>query len=140
LARLKYKNEAGDWVSIEDQGSVYIHTYNSGTNIHNFAGSGIFGIALITAAFTAGDTFTINGVAATLDNANDISVNMANGSWMLFIIVGTKITFVQKFVGLVTAPVSASSVGTSGNIAADANYIYVCYATDTWVRCAKTAW
>lgn len=32
------------------------------------------------------------------------------------------------------APVSSTSPGTAGMIAYDANYIYVCVATNTWRR------
>ncbi len=37
-------------------------------------------------------------------------------------------------------PASASATGTQGQIAWDANYIYVCTATDTWVRAAIATW
>jgi hypothetical protein len=40
-----------------------------------------------------------------------------------------------------SAPASASSTGTAGEIAYDEDYIYVCVATDTWVRAAlATNW
>jgi hypothetical protein len=38
------------------------------------------------------------------------------------------------------APASASATGTTGSIVADANYIYVCTATDTWKRVAIATW
>ena len=38
------------------------------------------------------------------------------------------------------APLSASATGTTGSIVADANYIYVCTATDTWKRVAISTW
>jgi hypothetical protein len=37
-------------------------------------------------------------------------------------------------------PSSASDTGTAGQIAWDANYIYVCTATDTWKRVAIATW
>jgi len=37
-------------------------------------------------------------------------------------------------------PATASSTGAAGQIAYDANYLYVCVATDTWVRAALTSW
>jgi hypothetical protein len=40
----------------------------------------------------------------------------------------------------VSAPASASASGTAGQIAYDANYIYVCTATDTWKRVAIATW
>jgi hypothetical protein len=37
-------------------------------------------------------------------------------------------------------PASASATGTAGTIAYDADYIYVCTATDTWKRIAIATW
>jgi len=37
-------------------------------------------------------------------------------------------------------PASASATGTAGTIRFDANYIYVCTATDTWKRVAVSSW
>ncbi len=37
-------------------------------------------------------------------------------------------------------PSSAADTGTAGDIAWDADYIYVCTATDTWKRTAITTW
>lgn len=37
-------------------------------------------------------------------------------------------------------PASASDTGTQGQIAWDANYIYICTATDTWKRVAIATW
>ena len=37
-------------------------------------------------------------------------------------------------------PASATAAGTAGQIAWDANYVYVCTATNTWKRSALTTW
>jgi len=37
-------------------------------------------------------------------------------------------------------PASASDTGTAGEICWDADYIYVCTATDTWKRTAISTW
>ena len=39
-----------------------------------------------------------------------------------------------------TAPAAAGSTGTAGQIAADANYLYVCVAANTWKRVAIATW
>lgn len=39
-----------------------------------------------------------------------------------------------------TVPASASATGTAGDIAWDADYIYVCVATDTWKRVLIATW
>jgi len=41
---------------------------------------------------------------------------------------------------LVAAPLSATAAGTVGQIALDANYLYVCVNTNTWKRVALTTW
>ncbi len=38
------------------------------------------------------------------------------------------------------APASASATGTAGEVRYDSGFIYVCVATDTWVRAALTSW
>ena len=41
---------------------------------------------------------------------------------------------------LSTAPASATATGTTGEIRIDANYIYICTATNTWKRVAIATW
>ena len=38
------------------------------------------------------------------------------------------------------APASATDTGTAGEVRYDGSYIYVCVATDTWVRAALSTW
>lgn len=39
-----------------------------------------------------------------------------------------------------TAPATATDTGTAGEVRYDGSYIYVCVATDTWVRAALSTW
>lgn len=39
-----------------------------------------------------------------------------------------------------STPTSASATGVTGTVYYDANYIYVCTATNTWKRTAITTW
>lgn len=39
-----------------------------------------------------------------------------------------------------TAPASATATGTAGQIAYDSTHIYVCVATNTWVRATLATW
>jgi len=39
-----------------------------------------------------------------------------------------------------TAPATATSTGLTGEIAYDADYVYVCVATNTWKRAAIATW
>lgn len=41
---------------------------------------------------------------------------------------------------IVSVPSTASSTGTAGQIAYDATHIYVCVATNTWVRASLATW
>lgn len=42
--------------------------------------------------------------------------------------------------GAVAAPSTATSPGDAGSVAYDATHIYVCIATDTWVRAVLATW
>ena len=39
-----------------------------------------------------------------------------------------------------TAPISASAVGTAGELAYDSGFVYVCVASNTWKRAALAGW
>jgi|TARA_R100000081_G_C4765855_1_gene142696 hypothetical protein len=55
----------------------------------------------------------------------------------------TKTATIGSIVGTIAdvpAPASATASGVTGQIATDANYIYVCTATDTWKRVAISTW
>ena len=45
-----------------------------------------------------------------------------------------------QLLALNTAPSSATDTGTTGEIRIDANYIYICTATNTWVRADLATW
>ena len=74
----------------------------------------------------------LNGVQeATSATANTIAKRDANGA----------ITNSQyKLSALNTAPASATATGTLGEIRIDANYIYVCTATNVWKRTPLATW
>ena len=74
----------------------------------------------------------LNGVQeTTTSTANTIVKRDSNGA----------ITNSQyKLSALNTAPASATATGTLGEIRIDANYIYVCTATNVWKRTPLTTW
>lgn len=39
-----------------------------------------------------------------------------------------------------SAPASATAAGVAGSLAYDSGYLYVCVATNTWVRVAIATW
>jgi len=56
-------------------------------------------------------------------------------------VVATTVTAGQfKLSALNTAPASAAATGTLGEIRITADSIYVCIATDTWVKAAIATW
>jgi hypothetical protein len=68
-------------------------------------------------------------IGSRIDSVNDTQVTY---NFTVSSIVGT--------IADVTAPTSATSNGVAGQIATDANYIYVCTATNTWKRAAIATW
>lgn len=54
--------------------------------------------------------------------------------------VGVTTNVPNLIVSTGTAPSTASSAGTKGQIAYDTSYVYVCVATNTWKRSALTTW
>jgi len=48
--------------------------------------------------------------------------------------------YTQSQTASADVPASASATGTAGQIAYNADYFYVCVATDTWKRAALSTW
>lgn len=44
------------------------------------------------------------------------------------------------FEGITNATKTATATGTKGQLAYDNTYLYICVATNTWIRVARTAW
>jgi hypothetical protein len=61
-----------------------------------------------------------------------------------FSAAATEISALQASLGSAlqstTVPVSASAPGTTGQIAFSSTYLYVCVATNTWVRASLATW
>ena len=73
---------------------------------------------------------------ARIDSSGRLLVGTSSDSGgALFQVNGDRIR-----VATAKTPASASATGTTGEIAWDANYIYVCTATNTWKRSAITTW
>ena len=72
------------------------------------------------------------------------SASMADGVMLLDATLTAPVVSVAgawRPVGIYGAvPASAGATGTAGQLAVDANYIYVCTATDTWKRTAISTW
>ena len=89
-------------------------------------------------------TLTVTGSATFEDtviftDANSISASGLISTAGNIVAVGTvAASFLATDAS--NAPASASATGTTGSIVADANYIYVCTATDTWKRVSIATW
>ena len=82
---------------------------------------------------TAGTTPTQK---ATIDSSGRLLVGgSSNSGGALLQVFGDRIR-----VGTAKTPASASATGAAGEICWDANYIYVCTATNTWKRTAIATW
>jgi hypothetical protein len=78
--------------------------------------------------------WTVNAERFRIDSAGRVGIGTSSPSTLLDVNSDT--------VRLRTArtPASATATGTAGEICWDANYIYVCTATDTWRRTALSSW
>lgn len=94
----------------------------------------------------AGDSLRVAGGKIN-NNFNELYTALGNGSTLAALAnvakTGSYTDLLDKPAtapALVAAPVSASATGVVGQIALDANYIYVCVNTNTWKRVALTTW
>ena len=99
-----------------------------------------------TANDHTGDSVRVAGTKINA-NFNEIFTHFGNGSTLAALAnvakTGSYTDLLDKPAtapALVAAPVSASATGVVGQIALDANYIYVCVNTNTWKRVALTTW
>jgi hypothetical protein len=92
----------------------------------NAAGNGAGSIRVTTS-----DTMTISAAGA-----NGIQFNNSAGSAAIFRVTNAGAVIIP----ISTTPASAGASGTMGTIAWDANYLYVCTATNTWKRAAIATW
>jgi hypothetical protein len=85
----------------------------------------VLGNSSVTETVIRGTTLVDGGVFNAVDS---------------LIVGGTTKSTQYKLSALNTAPASATAAGTLGEIRVTAAFIYVCIATNTWVRAALTTW
>jgi hypothetical protein len=117
------------------------------------SGGGAFGFASDTASLVTTSTKSIPIVLGTIQsqpvvfgtNNTERARLTADGKWL----VGTssdsggallQVNGDRVRIATAKTPASASDTGTTGEICWDANYIYVCTATNTWKRTAIATW
>ncbi len=85
-----------------------------------------------TAVIDAGDT--------TEDGKIDLKVQSAGTLTSMAAITAANVTLGARPIIPTLTPASATATGTAGEVAWDANYVYVCVATNTWKRVAIATW
>lgn len=115
----------------------------------------------VTYNFGSADSFTVNA-QSNLTLTGDDSVTISSNSDETFLLKESGTTFLQTKVdqfsndgtgcettslktgrfgiAALSTPASSSATGTTGEIRVDANYIYVCTATNTWKRTQINTW
>jgi hypothetical protein len=118
-------------------------TYNlaqSGFNYPAFGyastGTNLFAFYSRVYAETPYDVLKMTIAYATGTYDNYIGGNNLVGGMITNIVTASQ----YRLRALNTAPANASATGTLGEIRIDANYIYVCTATNTWKRVAIATW
>jgi len=102
-------------------GGTYAISLNSSTGINTNQGVGLYIGNYGTSLWRA----QINGTNGNITTEGSVTAASLSGS---LVISGS------------TAPTTASSTGTPGEIRYDASFIYVCIATNTWKRAAISTW
>jgi hypothetical protein len=146
-------NTTGDFAVTQGNATIgsssivtYIDTTNLavGSNVANQAG-----LIKFVSTFNAGD-----GVELTQNaTSGDLEIRMNHAATPSVLISGADVGLStnllvlndttlsgELFVPSPTVPPAANSPGTTGQISWDANYVYVCIATNTWKRTAIATW
>ena len=91
---------------------------------------------------TFGDGFTGQGIFDIGQGAIEFSSYTPSTTTDRLYRVGNALHYSGEELGRVSngTPASATATGTTGEIQWDANYIYVCVATNTWKRVAISTW
>lgn len=102
---------------------------NSSTSTIGFRQGGSYSTNLIGGFFPSGRMYIQPKAAEPVDNGTD-----------QLQVLGSTISTQYKLSSLNTAPASATATGTLGEIRVTATHIYVCTATNTWVRADLSTW
>jgi hypothetical protein len=143
---------------VQTFGSTAAASFTLGTMAHFFANQGTIGAgSSVTNQHGFWANSSLTGATNNFGFRGDIAAG--TGRWN-FYAAGTADNYFKGNVGLDTTtptqkldinddsirvrtaktPASATATGTQGQIAWDADYVYVCVATDTWKRTALLTW
>ena len=82
----------------------------------------------------------IDASDTTEDGKLDLQVQSAGTLTSMAAITAANVTLGARPIIPTLTPASATATGTAGEVAWDANYIYICTATNTWKRVAISTW
>ena len=85
-------------------------------------------------------TSIVDASDGTEDGKIDLNVQAAGTLTSMAAITADNVTLGSRPIIPTHTPASATATGTAGEIAWDANYIYVCTAANTWKRAALSTW
>ena len=118
--------------------TAYIYNSNSGAGesrgLYVEGGTNSTDYSFVAAKSNGAKILEASGNGVVLIN------NATNNSVDSLIISGSVLATQYKLSALNTAPASATATGTTGEIKITAGFIYVCTATNTWVRTALATW
>ncbi len=86
-----------------------------------------------TVILPSGDEFTIDVDADSPTSLDELIDQESRGTTTLA-------ARIAAVIDATAVPATASSTGSAGQIAADASYLYICTATNTWKRAALSTW
>ena len=90
--------------------------------------------------FGSVSTSIVDASDGTEDGKIDLKVQAAGTLTSMAAITAANVTLGSRPVLPTHTPASATAAGTAGEVAWDANYIYICTATNTWKRVAISTW
>ena len=113
-----------------------------GVNVNQTSNNSVYIGTDAKAKVDGGTNETVIGYGAIGNGSNTATIGNTSVTDLYANQSGTATVHAGKFQlsALNTAPASATATGTTGEIRFDANYMYVCVATNTWKRSALTTW
>lgn len=137
-ARYGQLSAANNWSANNTFGGISCNSISSTTSyITNTATGNILNQTTFGLNFK---TYSNSIIGKIFDNGNwFIGSNPVDAGYKLDV-VGTARATKYQLSALNTAPSSATDTGVTGEIRVTATYIYVCTATNTWVRASLSTW
>ena len=122
-------------MNIGGSGNIINVGATTGTGTLTFGRStGAQTVNIATGVTAASTTKAVNiGTAGNATSTTNIAIGSSTGT-------STTTLNGNIIMSKTATPASATATGTAGTIVWDANYIYVCIATNTWKRTAITTW